>query len=133
MVSGKVAYPRKSHAFSKELTLPALFNGPRPCRCNRPVQTCSARAIRSFEWCLHVSPFQIVSVLMWEICKTSADAAKEFDRTMEYINGTLEAHRALLGDDNAFKQIGGVIAQVKRRPVGVMLNMGPFNYPFNET
>mmetsp|Transcript_3427 Transcript_3427/g.7130 ORF Transcript_3427/g.7130 Transcript_3427/m.7130 type:complete len:531 (-) Transcript_3427:379-1971(-) len=76
---------------------------------------------------------QIVNVLMWEICKTSADAAKEFDRTMDYIQGTLDAHRELLGGDNAFKQIGGVLAQVKRRPVGVMLNMGPFNYPFNET
>ena len=26
-----------------------------------------------------------------------------------------------------------MIAQVKRGPIGVMLNLGPFNYPFNET
>ena len=30
-------------------------------------------------------------------------------------------------------QDGGVLAQIKRAPIGVMLNLGPFNYPFNET
>ena len=28
---------------------------------------------------------------------------------------------------------GGVLAQIRRAPIGVMLNLGPFNYPFNET
>ena len=30
-------------------------------------------------------------------------------------------------------QAEGVLAQIKRSPLGVMLNLGPFNYPFNET
>ena len=42
-------------------------------------------------------------------------------------------YKAQLAADNVFLQEGGVCAQVKRAPIGVMLNLGPFNYPFNET
>jgi len=76
---------------------------------------------------------QIVQVLMWEICKSAADAAKEFDRTMDFIAGTLKEYKAMLKADNAFVQMDGVLAQSRRGPIGVMLNLGPFNYPFNET
>jgi len=76
---------------------------------------------------------QIISVLMWEIAKTKADATKEFDRTMEFIADVIKTYKAMLDKDNKFLQEGGVLAQVKRGPLGVMLNLGPFNYPFNET
>ena len=76
---------------------------------------------------------EIVKVLMWEICKTAADAAKEFDRTMDYIAATITTLKSMLKQDNAFVQQGGVLAQIRRGPLGVMLNLGPFNYPFNET
>merc|ERR1719326_1002181 len=76
---------------------------------------------------------EIINVLMWEICKTKADATKEFDRTMDYIKDTIKVYKAQLAADNAFLQEGGVCAQIKRAPIGVMLNLGPFNYPFNET
>lgn len=33
---------------------------------------------------------EIVNTLMWEICKTAADAAAEFDRTMVFIEKTIE-------------------------------------------
>jgi len=76
---------------------------------------------------------EIINVLMWEICKTKADATKEFDRTMAYILDTVAVYKAQLKADNSFVQTGGIIAQIKRNPLGVMLNLGPFNYPFNET
>jgi len=76
---------------------------------------------------------EIINVLMWEICKTKGDATKEFDRTMDYIKDTIKVYKAQLAADNAFLQEGGVVAQIKRAPIGVMLNLGPFNYPFNET
>merc|ERR1719424_131333 len=76
---------------------------------------------------------EIINVLMWEICKTKADATKEFDRTMDYIRDTLKTYKGMLESGNKFIQEGGVLAQVKRGPIGVMLNLGPFNYPFNET
>jgi len=40
-------------------------------------------AMEKFVVMLKESRDAIVDVLMWEICKTAADAAKEFDRTME--------------------------------------------------
>lgn len=40
-------------------------------------------AMEKFVVMLKESRAAIVDVLMWEICKTAADAAKEFDRTME--------------------------------------------------
>jgi len=76
---------------------------------------------------------QIINVLMWEICKTKADATKEFDRTMDFVRDVIKTYKAMLDKDNKFIQDGGVLAQVKRGPIGVMLNLGPFNYPFNET
>jgi len=76
---------------------------------------------------------EIINVLMWEICKTKADATKEFDRTMEYIQDTLKIYRDTNAADSKVIHSGGVAAQIKRAPVGVMLNLGPFNYPFNET
>ena len=76
---------------------------------------------------------EIINVLMWEICKTKADATKEFHGTMEYIGDTLKVYRATNQADAKVVKEGGVVAQIKRAPIGVMLNLGPFNYPFNET
>jgi len=76
---------------------------------------------------------EIINVLMWEICKTKADATKEFDRTMAFIADTIKTYKAMLKEDNSFAQVEGALAQIKRSPIGVMLNLGPFNYPFNET
>ena len=63
---------------------------------------------------------EIINVLMWEICKTKADATKEFDRTMAYILDTVSNYKAMLKADNAFVQTGGIIAQIKRAPLGVI-------------
>ena len=35
----------------------------------------------------------IIKLLMWEIGKTLADSTKEFDRTVDYINQTIDALR----------------------------------------
>ncbi len=35
--------------------------------------------------------------------------------------------------DSTFHTDGGVVAQIRRAPIGVVLCCGPFNYPFNET
>lgn len=75
----------------------------------------------------------IVRLLMWEICKTRADAEAEFDRTIIYIHDTLEAAKALDRDSARLQFAQGYIAMVRRMPLGVTLCMGPFNYPLNET
>lgn len=74
-----------------------------------------------------------VDLIMWEIVKTEADAAKEFDRTVEYIRATIDALKDLDRTASRFVIEEGVIAQIRRAPLGVVLCMGPYNYPLNET
>jgi len=76
---------------------------------------------------------QVVRLLMWEICKTRPDAEKEFDRTIEYMRDTVAAVKELDRAAGRFSNVGGVLAQIRRGPLGVTLCMGPFNYPLNET
>lgn len=75
----------------------------------------------------------IVKLLMWEIGKSYADSAKEFDRTVEYINATIDGLKDIDRQSSRFEMAEGIIAQVRRSPIGVVLCMGPFNYPLNET
>jgi glyceraldehyde-3-phosphate dehydrogenase (NADP+) len=74
----------------------------------------------------------VVNLLMWEIGKSLDDSRKEFDRTVEYIRRTIEALKDVDRTNSRFSLDGGVIAQVRRAPLGVCLSMGPFNYPLNE-
>jgi glyceraldehyde-3-phosphate dehydrogenase (NADP+) len=75
----------------------------------------------------------IAIMLMWEIGKTSKDALKEVNRTIEYIEKTIEEYRLLNEGTDDFRETGGLLTRVPRTPLGVTLCMGPFNYPFNET
>lgn len=75
----------------------------------------------------------VVKLLMWEIGKTYTDSAKEFDRTVEYIYATIEALKDIDRDSSRFTIEQGIVAQIRRSPLGVVLCMGPFNYPLNET
>jgi acyl-CoA reductase-like NAD-dependent aldehyde dehydrogenase len=70
---------------------------------------------------------------MWEIGKTYADSEKEFDRTVEYIYATIDALKDVDRDSSRFTIEQGIAAQIRRSPLGVVLCMGPFNYPLNET
>jgi glyceraldehyde-3-phosphate dehydrogenase (NADP+) len=76
---------------------------------------------------------EVVNLLMWEIGKSADDSAKEFDRTVEYIVDTIIALKELDRNSSRFQVVQGIIAQVKRAPLGVVLCMGPYNYPLNET
>lgn len=75
----------------------------------------------------------VVRLIMWEIGKSISDSEKEFDRTVEYIYATIEALKDLDRDSSRFQIEQGIIAQIRRSPLGVVLCMGPFNYPLNET
>lgn len=75
----------------------------------------------------------VVNLLMWEIGKTEKDAAKEFDRTVDYIRATVDALKSLDMNSARFTKAEGILAQVKRSPLGTVLCMGPYNYPLNET
>jgi glyceraldehyde-3-phosphate dehydrogenase (NADP+) len=75
----------------------------------------------------------VVKLIMWEIGKSHADSVKEFDRTVEYIYATIDALKDLDRDSSRFTIEQGIVAQIRRSPLGVVLCMGPFNYPLNET
>jgi glyceraldehyde-3-phosphate dehydrogenase (NADP+) len=76
---------------------------------------------------------QVVNLLMWEIGKTLKDSEKEFDRTVDYILDTIEAYKNLDRDSSRLQKEQGIYAQIRRGPLGVVLCMGPYNYPLNET
>ena len=76
---------------------------------------------------------EVVNLLMWEIGKSYSDSEKEFDRTVEYIRDTVLALKDLDRSASRFVIEQGVIGQIRRAPLGVVLCMGPFNYPLNET
>lgn len=75
----------------------------------------------------------VVKLLMWEIGKTYSDSTKEFDRTIEYIYATIDTLKEIDRDSSKFTIEQGIVAQIRRSPLGVVLCMGPFNYPLNET
>jgi glyceraldehyde-3-phosphate dehydrogenase (NADP+) len=75
----------------------------------------------------------VVKLLMWEIGKNLADSEKEFDRTVEYIFDTIEDYKQMDRDSAKFEKNNGVYAHIRRGPLGVVLCLGPYNYPLNET
>lgn len=76
---------------------------------------------------------EVVKLIMWEIAKTLPDAQKEFDRTVIYIEDTIEELKKLDRDMSKPVVQDGIVAQIRRGPLGVVLCLGPYNYPLNET
>ena len=70
---------------------------------------------------------EIVKYLVWEICKTVADAEKEFDRTIDYIYDTIEDYKNMDRDSARFEKNGGIHAHIRRGPLGVVLCLGAYN------
>ncbi len=91
------------------------------------------RHVETFVFHMQEKREDVVRFLMWEIGKTLPDAEKEFDRTVDYIRDTIDALKDLDRASSRFVIEQGVIGQIRRAPLGVVLCMGPFNYPLNET
>jgi glyceraldehyde-3-phosphate dehydrogenase (NADP+) len=75
----------------------------------------------------------IIHLLMWEIGKSYGASEKEFGRTIGYARNTIEALKDLDCASSKFVAEQGIIGHIRRAPLGVVLCMGPFNYPLNET
>jgi len=91
------------------------------------------RHVEDFAFRMKERKGDVVKLLMWEIGKNLPDAEKEFDRTLDYIHDTIDALKDL--DRTASRMVieQGVIGQIRKAPLGVVLCMGPYNYPLNET
>jgi acyl-CoA reductase-like NAD-dependent aldehyde dehydrogenase len=100
-----------------------------------PTMTVAARiaCMESFTHAMAAARDEVVPLLMWEIGKTLDDSKKEFDRTVSYIRATIAALKDLDNANSRFQAVEGVIGQIRRTPLGVVLVMGPYNYPLNET
>jgi glyceraldehyde-3-phosphate dehydrogenase (NADP+) len=90
-------------------------------------------AVQAFVAAMQKTREEVVRRLMWEIGKPRPDAEKEFDRTIQYMQETVEACKELDRTAGRFSRTGGILAQIRRAPLGITLCMGPFNYPLNET
>jgi glyceraldehyde-3-phosphate dehydrogenase (NADP+) len=76
---------------------------------------------------------EIIILLMLEIGKNRLDSENEFDRTVDYVSDTIEAVKNLDRETSRLELNQGIYAQIRRGPLGVVLCMGPYNYPLNET
>jgi acyl-CoA reductase-like NAD-dependent aldehyde dehydrogenase len=76
---------------------------------------------------------EIINLIMWEIGKSLVDSQKEFDRTISYMQDTIQALKEQDNSNSRFIITEGTIGQIRRTPLGVVLCMGPYNYPLNET
>jgi glyceraldehyde-3-phosphate dehydrogenase (NADP+) len=100
-----------------------------------PTMTVGERiaCVQDFAWRMKAQRDQVVRLLMWEIGKSLKDSEKEFDRTVEYIEDTIDALKELDRVSSRFVITQGIVGQIRRAPLGVALCMGPYNYPLNET
>lgn len=76
----------------------------------------------------------MIDALMWEIGKTRKDAASEFDRTLKFARAVIQ----VVQNDSeytagAWQVVGQTRALVRRAALGVIMCLGPYNYPLNET
>ena len=114
-----------------EAAVKAFNNG----RGEWPMMSVSQRidAVEKFTQKMIAKRDEVVRLLMWEIGKSLGDSRKEFDRTVQYIYDTIGALKDIDRNSSRFMIEEGIIGQVRRSPLGVVLCMGPFNYPLNET
>ncbi len=90
-------------------------------------------AMETFVEIMKTKREEVVKYLMWEIGKNLPDSQKEFDRTVTYIYDTIEEYKQLDRDSAKFHLHEGVRAHIRRGPLGIVLCLGPYNYPLNET
>lgn len=128
------SYPLATEKEAEE-ALEAAVNAYHDGRGEWPVMSVAERiqCIEHFTGKMIAEKDIIVKLIMWEIGKSHADSVKEFDRTVEYIYATIDSLKNLDRDSSRFEIVEGIAAQVRRSPLGVVLCMGPYNYPLNET
>ncbi|KIH75664.1 aldehyde dehydrogenase [Geoalkalibacter ferrihydriticus DSM 17813] len=91
------------------------------------------RALRDLRAGLVARRDEILTLLMWEVGKSLAEAAGEFDRTLSYFDETCADLQRRARDSATLVAREGIAARFGRAPLGVTLCLGPFNYPLNET
>ena len=94
------------------------------------------KAVQTFLQHLQSKRSDIVTALMYEIGKNQVDAESEFDRTVQFTKQVIEyiqsnTHSEFGSDWD--KSNGSTRLFMKRAAIGIILCLGPYNYPLNET
>lgn len=92
-----------------------------------------ARRVRDFIEALRPLRDLIALHIMWEVGKVYTESLNEFDRTLEYARETIDSALALDRRERRDTSLQQVVGRVDLLPIGVVLCVGPFNYPFYET
>jgi glyceraldehyde-3-phosphate dehydrogenase (NADP+) len=92
-----------------------------------------ARRVHDFVEALRPLRGQVALHIMWEVGKVYDEACNEFDRTLEYTLETIDAALALDKRERRDTSLQDVVGRVDLLPIGVVLCVGPYNYPFYET
>lgn len=75
----------------------------------------------------------IVRLLQWEIGKTARESQNEFDRAVAFAGSCLERTAECANRKSGIIEHSGISGRLGRAPRGIVLVMGPFNYPLFET
>ncbi len=75
----------------------------------------------------------IVRLLQWEIGKTARESRNEFDRALLFARSCFENVYRYKDTKDSFVVNNGISGRLERAPRGIVLVMGPFNYPLFET
>ncbi|KAL7537655.1 hypothetical protein ACHAXR_007980, partial [Thalassiosira sp. AJA248-18] len=91
-------------------------------------------AVKKFMSELQHKREDIVQILMYEIGKNRLDAEAEFDRTMQFAEKTIEyINKSKEFGSGWDASNGSTRLFLSRAAIGVVLCLGPYNYPLNET
>ncbi len=88
--------------------------------------------VRQFAGRLAGKRREIINLLMWETGKPLAEASGEFDRTMECVTESSAAALDLLAHGRQAFSEDDLSVQIHLSPLGVLLCLGPYNFPLNE-
>lgn len=91
------------------------------------------QAIENFLEELQKQRDAIVTTLMWEIGKNVKDAESEFDRTVAFCKQVIAVIRNDPDYASSWQTVGSTKAFIRRAAIGIIMCLGPMNYPLNET
>ena len=76
---------------------------------------------------------ELVNLLMWEIAKTHTESVMEFDRTIIYLEDTIKEALNIVASSEKPQIVDNIKMLSYKSPLGIVLCIGPYNYPLNET